>query len=119
MRLIASLGVAVLAIAVQASAPVLAQGEIGTIERGDYHCELPGDAGGNAGIHQPQEDFRISSASRYRATEGEGTYLRLGDVMTMTSGPRNGAQYAVISANFLRKIEGGVPGPLRCIRRDR
>ena len=115
MRLIASLAVAVVAFA----APVIAQGQIGTIERGQYTCELPGDASGAAGIHQPQEDFRIASASRYRAEGGDGTYLRLGDVVTMTSGPRNGAQYAVISPNFLRKIENGEPGRLRCVRRDR
>jgi hypothetical protein len=115
MRLTAFLGIAALACAVQVSA----QGQIGTIERGQYTCELPGDASGAAGIHQPQEDFRIASASRYRADDGDGTYLRRGDVMTMTSGPRNGAQYAVISPNFLRKLDNGEPGRLRCVRRDR
>lgn len=115
MRLIAVLAVATLAVAAQVSA----QGQIGTIERGQYTCELPGDAGGAAGIHQPAEDFRIASASRYRADSGDGTYLRRGDVVTMTSGPRNGAQYAVISPNFLRKMDAGAPGRLRCVRRDR
>ncbi len=115
MRLIACLAVAALAFGVPASG----QGQIGTIERGQYTCELPGDASGAVGIHQPQEDFRIASASRYRADNGDGTYLRRGDVVTMTSGPRNGAQYAVISANFLRKLEGGAPGRLRCIRGQR
>lgn len=115
MRLKAILPLAAMAIA----APASAQGQIGTIERGQYICELPGDAGGSVGIHQPLEDFRIASASRYRAADGDGTYLRRGDVVTMTSGPRNGAQYAVISPNFLRKLEGGVVGRLRCLRRDR
>lgn len=94
-------------------------GAIGTIDRGQYVCELPGDASGQVGLHQPAEDFRVASASRYRAADGDGTYLRRGDVLTMTSGPRNGAQYAVISPTFLRKIENGGPGRLRCFRRER
>ncbi len=101
------------------SAPALAQGQIGTLERGQYVCELPGDAGGDVGIEQPQENFRIASASRYVAEDGNGTYLRRGDVVTMTSGPRNGVQYKVISEGFLRKMENGEPGRLRCIRRGR
>lgn len=115
MRLAVFLGMACLALAV----PATAQGPIGTIERGQYICELPGDAAGQVGIHQPQEDFRIASASRYRAADGDGTYLRRGDVVTMSSGPRNGAQYLVISSTFLRKIENGQPGRLRCFRRER
>lgn len=101
------------------ASPALAQGQIGTIERGQYICELPGTAGSEVGIEQPAESFRIASASRYVAPEGSGTYLRRGDVVTMTSGPRNGNQYAVISSGFLRKIENGEPGRLRCVRRER
>lgn len=115
MKLIALIPLAVLACAV----PAASQGQIGTIERGQYVCELPGDAGGQVGIHQPHEDFRIANASRYRADNGDGTYLRRGDTVTMTSGPRSGAQYAVISPTFLRKIENGQPGRLRCFRRER
>ena len=99
--------------------PAFAQGQIGTIERGQYMCELPGDAGGQVGVHQPDEDFRIASASRYRSPQGDGTYLRRGNVVTMSSGPRNGTQYRIISATFLRKIENGEPGPLRCFWRER
>ena len=101
------------------TAPAAAQGQIGTIERGNYICELPGTAGSQVGIEQTAESFRIASASRYVAPEGGGTYLRRGDVVTMTSGPRNGDQYAVISSGFLRKIENGEPGRLRCVRRER
>ncbi len=118
--LIAAALAAPLPLLAQAPAPrVETNGPIGTIERGQYVCELPGDAAGSVGLHQPHEDFRIASASRYRAADGDGTYLRRGDVVTMTSGPRNGAQYAVISTTFLRKIENGEPGRLRCFRRER
>ncbi|MCB2066738.1 MAG: elongation factor P [Erythrobacter sp.] len=101
------------------SAPLAAQGQIGTIERGRYVCELPGDAAGAAGIEQPDESFSITSASRYSSPQGEGTYLRRGDRLTMTSGPRNGDSYAIISRNFLRKLENGEPGRLRCVRQGR
>ena len=99
--------------------PALAQGGIGTVERGAYVCELPGDAGGNAGIEQPGQAFTIESASRYSAPQGSGTYLRRGDILQLTSGPRQGESYAVISAGFLRRIEDGKPGRLRCVRAGR
>ena len=105
-----------LAAAAGLSAPAMGQGQIGTIERGSYTCELPGDAAGSVGVPQPQESFRIESASRYSSPQGEGTYLRRGDVLTMTSGPRNGDSYAVVGRGFLRKIENGAPGRLRCVR---
>ena len=96
-----------------------AQGKIGTVERGIYVCELPGDAAGQVGIEQPELGFRIASASRYIAPQGTGTYLRRGNVVTMTSGPRNGESYQVMDEGFLRKIENGEPGRLRCIRKGR
>ena len=106
-----------LALAAMAAGPAAqAQGPIGTIERGRYVCELPGDAAGAAGIAQPDENFRIRSASRYASPQGGGTYLRRGDTLTMTSGPRNGDRYRIQSSGFLRKIENGEPGRLRCIR---
>ena len=36
------------------AAPAIAQGQIGTLERGTYVCELPGDAAGAVGVEQPQ-----------------------------------------------------------------
>jgi hypothetical protein len=99
--------------------PALAQDQIGTVERGQYVCELPGDAMNGVAIEQPDENFEIASASRYRSPQGNGTYLRRGDMVTMSSGPRNGQQYVVISPVMLRKIENGEPGRLRCYRRGR
>ena len=99
------------------AAPAFAQGPIGTVERGSYQCELPGNAAGRAGVRQAAEDFRIISASRYRSPQGGGTYLRRGDTLTMTSGPRNGAAYRIISDNFVRKLDtDGKVTRLRCLR---
>lgn len=88
------------------------------MERGAYACELPGTAAGSAGIAQPDMAFTIIGASRYQSPQGGGTYLRRGDVMTLTSGPRLGESYAVVSPGFLRKIEAGKPGKMRCVRRS-
>ena len=99
------------------AAPALAQGAIGTVERGTYDCELPGATGSSAGVAQPDQSLTIESASRYSAPQGAGTYLRRGDTLVLTSGPRQGESYAVVSANFLRRIEDGKPGRLRCVRR--
>lgn len=99
--------------------PALAQGPIGTLERGAYVCELPGDAAGRAGLEQADQGFVIESASRYSSVRGSGTYLRRGDTMSLTSGPRQGESFAVVSGGFLRRIEGGQPGRLRCIRQNR
>lgn len=111
-RLLLPLALTTVAIAV----PLHAQGQIGTIERGPYVCELPGDAAGSAGIEQPEESFSIESASRYSSPQGDGTYLRRGDRLLMTSGPRNGDSYAIVSRGFLRKIMDGRASRLRCVR---
>ena len=98
------------------TAPAFAQGAIGTVERGAYVCELPGSADGRAGVEQPDRALTIESSSRYSSPQGSGTYLRRGDTLTLTSGPREGERYAVISTGFLRRIEDGKPGRLRCVR---
>ena len=100
------------------AAPAFAQGAIGTVPRGTFACELPGDASGQAGIAQPARNFTIESASRYSSPQGGGSYLRRGDTLTLTSGPRQGEIYAVVSEGFLRLIEDGRPGRLRCVRQD-
>jgi len=112
-------GLVIPAVLAAVAAPALGQGAIGTIERGAYVCELPGDAAGRAGVEQPDRAFTIESASRYSSAQGPGTYLRRGDRLTFTSGPRQGEAYAVISGGFLRLIEDGKPGRLRCVRSGR
>jgi hypothetical protein len=97
-----------------AAAP--AQGPIGTADRGPYVCELPGDAASPAGIPQPQFNFAIENSSRYSTGNGQGTYLRRGDLLQMTSGPRKGEAYQVVRPGFLRQLgPDGRPGRLRCV----
>ncbi len=95
-------------------------GAIGTLQQGEYRCELPGDATGPAGIRQPEQDFTVHNSSRYSTSEGRGTYLLTGDLVTITSGPKNGQRFKRLSANFLREVNpAGQQTDLRCVRRVR
>jgi hypothetical protein len=105
-----------------AAAPALAVpgGEIDTLERGLYVCELPGDALGPRGEHQPAEDFRVVHGSSYRADGERGTYLLTGDRVVMTSGPKKGARYHRLSDGFLRRQNAdGSDSELRCVIANR
>lgn len=92
-------------------------GEIGVLQQGQYVCELPGDATGPAGIRQDQQDFSIHNGSRYSTPAGRGTYLLVGDTVTMTSGPKKGQQFRKLSNNFLRELDNAArETDLRCVR---
>jgi hypothetical protein len=65
----------------------------------------------------PQADFAITNDSTYLVPDGHGTYLRTGDDLRMTSGPRKGDRYTVQSEHFLRKLDAdGKDSGLRCIK---
>jgi hypothetical protein len=93
-----------------------AKGPVDTIDRGRYVCELPGDAAGQAGRPQPDRNFTVEAASRYSSPQGQGTYLRRGDRVDMTSGPRKGEAYRIVREGFLKLLEpDGTPSRLRCV----
>ncbi len=103
-----------------ATGPALAApgGPIDSLSPGRYLCELPGDATGPAGLRQDDETFVVLNASSYEAERGgRGTYLVTGNVVTITSGPKNGQRFRRISNNFLRKLSpDGSDSALRCVR---
>ena len=110
------------ALALLLAAPLAAApgGDIATMPLGDYICELPGDATGPAGYRVSGEDFAVVTASSYRAGEALGSYLLVGDQLTMTGGPHQGKRYKRQSGGFVRKLdEQGRPGALRCVLRKR
>jgi hypothetical protein len=116
--MIRSLLVAAL-IGATASAAV-AQGRVGTVTRGSYVCELPGDGDVGPGQPQPNRHFSVETGSRYTTAEGSGTYLRRGELVVMTTGPRRGDKYQVIRPGFLRELgPDSKPGRLRCVREVR
>ncbi len=110
---------AMLATVLASAGPALADdsGRLSTLERGTYACELPGDAATQRGVPVPEEGFVITNGSAYSAEGKAGTYLRVGDRVTMTSGPLKGNRYEVKSGRYLRKLDkNGQPTGLRCIR---
>jgi hypothetical protein len=114
IRMIRSLPLVALMAATASAA--LAQGPIDTVLRGRYVCEMPGNAAVGASVPLPDRSFTIESSSRYSARQGDGVYLRRGDRMEMTSGPRRGETYLVVRPGFLRERQAdGKPGRLRCV----
>ncbi len=107
------------AIALAAAVSAAPGGQIGTLPRGAYVCELPGDALGPTGERQPQFDFTVIHGSSYRAAGQRGVYLLTGDRLFFTSGPYDGMRFRRLSDGFLRRTEGdGSDGPLRCVRQS-
>ncbi|XUU60361.1 elongation factor P [Erythrobacter sp. HA6-11] len=106
--------------AIALSAPALAQdgGMLRTMPHGTYECAYPGSAAGAAIERAEAEDFRLSSASRYRNEEGRGTYLLKGDIFTFTRGPKKSERFIREGANRLRKLDSaGNATRLLCVRR--
>jgi hypothetical protein len=109
---------AVLLLAIAAPLSATPGGELGTMPRGDYICELPGDATGPAGTRVPDEDFSVVTASSYRAGDAMGSYLLTGDQLIMTGGPHMGKRYKRVSQGFVRLLDAqGRTGDVRCVRR--
>lgn len=96
--------------------PYVPGGAIATLPLGTYACELPGDAGGAAGIVQVDYAFRIVNSSSYKADDIRGSYLLVGDYVTMTGGKLKGLKLHRISSTFLRQVQpDGTDGQLRCV----
>lgn len=108
----------VLLLAVSASAPAGAApgGKLRTVGTGKWYCELPGDAETPA-IEQPDENFEAIVDSSYRLADGAvGTYVRLADQVTMTSGPRNGERFRMDGDATMHKLDAsGQETALRCV----
>ena len=93
-------------------------GKLDTLPLGRFVCELPADIESEGGILVPGDSFTVVNASSYRTPAGEGAYLRLGDLVTMTSGPLRDARYHRISDKFIRKMApDGTDTKVRCVLR--
>lgn len=92
-------------------------GELGVLPPGPWTCELPGDATVVA-TPQPAESFRTLPDSSYAvAGRGSGTYLRLGQNVTMTTGPFAGNRYRLDGETRMHRLAAdGSAAPLRCVR---
>lgn len=92
-------------------------GMLATLQRGEWQCALPGDAGGEAFVVVPEEGFRIGNASSYRNGEGRGIYLLRGTELVFTRGPKKDERFRVLGENRLRKLAAdGSETKLTCTR---
>jgi hypothetical protein len=92
-------------------------GKLDTLARGSWVCEMPGDAGTERGIPVEGADFVVTLSSTYRTLDGSGTYLRTGDLVTITSGPRKGERYRVQTERMIRKLAAdGTDEGMRCVK---
>jgi hypothetical protein len=100
------------------SAPAPSGGMLGTLQRGEWECALPGDADGAAYVVVPEEGFRIGNASSYRTPDGgRGIYLLRGTELVFTRGPKKDERFEVRGENSLRKLQpDGSPSKLICTR---
>ncbi|GAB4479122.1 MAG: hypothetical protein OHK0018_10320 [Erythrobacter tepidarius] len=100
------------------SAPPPSGGMLGTLQRGEWECALPGDAGAEAYVVVPEEGFRIGNASSYRTADGgRGIYLLRGTGLVFTRGPKKDERFELLGENTLRKLAAdGSPSKLICTR---
>ena len=92
-------------------------GTLDTLPPGSWTCETPGDAA-TPPVLRAEENFIVVPDSSYVTADGErGTYLLLGDQVTMTSGPRKGNRFRLESAATLNKLTAsGTDAALRCVK---
>ncbi len=86
-----------------------------TASQGRWTCELPGDAT-TPPVPQPADNFNIVPDSSYVVNGTRGTYLLLGKVFTMTSGPFAGRRFDKVGLSLIRLGPDGKRGALRCVR---
>ncbi|MBI1403733.1 MAG: elongation factor P [Porphyrobacter sp.] len=99
------------------SAAVPGGGTLGTLQRGNWQCALPGDAGGEAFVVVETESFRIGNASSYRSPQGRGIYLLRGNELVFTRGPKKDERFRLLGANTLQKLNAdGTLSKLVCTR---
>jgi hypothetical protein len=101
----------------QSSAGVPTGGVLGILRHGDWECALPGDAGGEAFLPQPEEAFRIGTASSYESPAGNGIYLMRGTEVLFTRGPKKDQRFRVLGENTMQKLNpDGSLSKLICTR---
>lgn len=90
---------------------------LATMQHGLYQCALPGSAGSEAVIEQPEERFRIGAGSSYESNAGSGVYLMHGPNLVFTRGPKKDQRFRRMGANTLQAVNAdNTLGRLICTR---
>jgi hypothetical protein len=91
-------------------------GKLMVLQKGNWTCEVPGDANTLA-TEKPELGFEAIADSSYVAPDGKtGSYLRLADRLTLTSGVFAGRRFVMDGEEILREVaQDDTPTGLRCV----
>lgn len=91
-------------------------GKLMVLPKGDWTCEIPGDATVTP-VAKPELGFETIADSSYVAPDGSrGSYLRLADRLTLTSGVFSGRRFVMDGEEILRELgTDDAPTGLRCV----
>lgn len=114
MKQIALITVGLLSLGTQAGA--VPGGKLMTLQLGEWTCEVPGDATVMP-IAKPELSFTTVADSSYISPEGiRGSYLRLADDVTLTSGTFAGRRFTMDGEEIMRELIGGnKESGIRCV----
>ncbi len=98
------------------SANAVPGGKLMTLQLGAWTCEVPGDATVMP-IAKPELSFTAVADSSYISPEGiRGSYLRLADDVTLTSGTFAGRRFTMDGEEIMRELVGGnKESGIRCV----
>ncbi|NLR70041.1 hypothetical protein HGI47_04015 [Novosphingobium sp. ERN07] len=108
--------IAIIALSVASAAQAVPGGKLMVLQKGDWTCEVPGDANTLA-TEKPELGFETIADSSYVAPDGTtGSYLRLADRLTLTSGVFAGRRFVMDGEEILREVaRDDTPTGLRCV----
>lgn len=108
--------IAIIALSVASAAQAVPGGKLMVLQKGGWTCEVPGDANTLA-IEKPELGFETIADSSYVAPDGTtGSYLRLADRLTLTSGVFAGRRFVMDGEEILREVaQNDTPTGLRCV----
>lgn len=87
-----------------AAAHAVPGGKLQTLSKGGWTCEVPGDAT-VLPVERPELSFETIADSSYVAPDGTtGTYLRLADKVTLTSGLFSGRRFTMDGEEIMREL---------------
>lgn len=107
---------AVIALCAADGAGAVPGGRLRVLQQGAWTCERPGSAEALP-VEVPELGFTAIPDSSYVASNGgRGSYLRLADRLTLTSGPFAGRRFVMDGEEILRELhaDDSLTG-LRCV----
>lgn len=112
-RILAS---AIAATSLVSTAQAVPGGKLMVLQKGGWTCEIPGDANTLA-TEKPELAFQTIADSSYVAPDSStGTYLRLADRVTLTSGVFSGRKFVMDGEEIMREVtQDDVPNGIRCV----